>query len=127
MFRVLIDDSAEILVSGKSKSMRFALDASGMNPLEALYAVLAGCAAVYAKKACKELGVSAQGITVSCRPSAGKTGPLSLGRFETTLTFSSSFSDDQVAHIVEAVRHCAVKEVVATGAAVVFVVSAQRH
>ena len=42
-----------------------------MNPLEAFYASLAGCAAVYAKKACKALGVSPAGIAIRCKPYAG--------------------------------------------------------
>lgn len=126
MFAVTVNDTAEIFVSGKTKSMRFALDASGMNPLEAFYATLAGCAAVYAKKACKELGISAEGISVSCRPMAGKAGPLSLGRFETVLTFGARFTDAQIKHITEAVQHCAVKEVVKAGATVEFVVGVAR-
>lgn len=126
MFAVSVNDTAEIVVSGKTKSMRFALDASGMNPLEAFYATLAGCAAVYAKKACKELGISAEGISVKCRPMAGKAGPLSLGRFETELTFGIGFTDVQVEKITEAVQHCAVKEVVKAGATVEFVVSVAR-
>lgn len=122
MFNVAVDDSAEILVQSRTKALRFAVDSSGMNPLEGLYATLAGCAAVYAKKACRELGIPAAGIKISCRPSAGKGGPLTLGRFETDITFPLYFTAEQRQRIVEAVEHCAVKEVLRNGTAIEFTV-----
>jgi uncharacterized OsmC-like protein len=126
MYAVTLDDTAEILVKTKAKSMRFALDSSGMNPLEGLYATLAGCAAVFAKKACQELGLSAEGIEISCRPAAGKSGAMSLGRFVTDVVFPNHFSDLQIEHILKSVQHCAVKEVVRDGANVEFLVNALR-
>ena len=122
MFAVTVNDTPEIIVQARTKSMRFALDTSGMNPLEAFYATLAGCAAVYTKKACKELGISAEGIAINCRPSAGKGGPLTLGRFETELTFPARVTPEQREAIVTSVAHCAVKEVVKDGAAIDFTV-----
>ena len=122
MYKVSVDDGAAIHVQARSRSMAFAIDGSAMNPLEGFYATLAGCAAVYVKKACKELGIPAAGIQINCRPRAGKAGPLSLERFETALSFPESFPAEHKAAVIDAVSHCAVKEVVHNGAAVEFAV-----
>lgn len=120
MYQVLVDDGATIHVQARSKAMAFAADGSAMNPLEGFYACLAGCAAVYVKKACKELGVSAAGIRIHCRPRAGKAGPLGLERFDTELSFPDRFPLAYKAAVIDSVMHCAVKEVVQNGAAVEF-------
>lgn len=120
MYKVKVDDTPAIRVEARAKSLEFALDSSGMNPLEGLYATLAACAAVYAKKACKELGISAAGIHIEARPRAGKAGPLSLDRFETHLSFPAHFTEAQKAAVLESVEHCAVKQIVQGGAAVEF-------
>lgn len=127
MFNVSLDNSNEITVKNRTKEIRFAVDSSGMNPLEAFYASLAGCAAVYAKKACKELNIPADGIHIICRPSAGPGGPLTLARFETVLQFAERYSNEEIRHIQNAVQHCAVKEVVTTGASIEFLVRAEKR
>ena len=66
MYAVQIDDSRIVRVSSGRHEVTYAIDGSRMNPLEAFYAPLAGCAAVFAKKACSELGVSATGIRIGC-------------------------------------------------------------
>lgn len=124
MYKVHVDDTPVIRVETRSKSLTFAVDSSAMNPLEGFYATLAGCAAVYVKKACKELGVSASGIRVNARPRAGKAGALSLERFETELSFPDGFSEEQRQAVIESVNHCAVKEVVMQGAQVEFTCAA---
>jgi hypothetical protein len=43
--------------------------------------------AVYAKKACKSLGIKAGGIEISCKPFAGPGGPLTLAKFKTEVRF----------------------------------------
>ena len=57
MYSTTVDSSPLIKVSTHKHEVSFALNGSLMNPLEGFYATLAGCAAVYAKKACKELGI----------------------------------------------------------------------
>jgi uncharacterized OsmC-like protein len=121
MYQVSVDDGPSINVQARSRSIAFAIDGSAMNPLEGFYATLAGCAAVYVKKACQALGVSAAGIQVHCRPRAGKAGAPSLERFETELAFPEGFPGEHKAAVMDAVTHCAVKEVVQNGAAVEFV------
>ena len=103
--------------------MSYAVDGSLMNPLEAFYAVLASCAAVYAKKECKAMGVSAAGIRIGCRPFAGHGGPLTLSRFRTEVSFPESFSTEQRERVLQAINECAVKKIVQTGVDIAFSVS----
>ena len=49
--------SGRIKVTSAKHEASYSVNGSLMNPLEAFYAVLAACAAVYTKKACKELGI----------------------------------------------------------------------
>jgi len=123
MYSVDVDDSKVITVSGGRHRVSYAVDGSLMNPLEAFYAVLASCAAVYAKKECKAMGVSAAGIRVGCKPFAGHGGPLTLSRFRTEVSFPDDFSAEQKARVLRAISECAVKKIVQAGAEVAFSVS----
>lgn len=123
MYSTVVDSTPLIKVStGKHEAM-YALDGSLMNPLEAFYATLAGCAAVYAKKACKPLGISAAGIEISCKPFAGPGGPLTLGKFKTDVRFPEGFSAEHKAAVLDSIAHCAVKEVVMDGPGIEFIVT----
>lgn len=115
MYTTTVDSSPLIKVSTHKHEVSFAVNGSLMNPLEGFYATLAACAAVYAKKACKELGISPDGIAIDCKPFAGPSGPLSLARFKTTVRFPEHFTAEQKANIIESIGHCAVKEVVKDG------------
>jgi uncharacterized OsmC-like protein len=123
MFSTVVDNTPVIQVKGGKHDVSYALDGSLMNPLEAFYATLAACAAVYAKKACKTLGVPAEGIEIDCKPFAGPSGPLSLAKFKTEVRFPERFTAEQKAAILEAIAHCAVKEVVQDGPNIEFSVS----
>ncbi len=120
MYSTLVDNTPLIKVAAGKHEASYALDGSLMNPLEAFYASLAACAAVYAKKACKGLGVPAAGIEISCKPFAGPGGPLTLAKFKTEVRFPVHFTAEQKASILESIEHCAVKEVVKDGPAVAF-------
>jgi hypothetical protein len=76
--------------------------------------------AVYAKKACKSLGIKAGGIEISCKPFAGPGGPLTLAKFKTEVRFPEAFTPDQKSAILESITHCAVKDIVVAGAAIDF-------
>jgi len=115
MFSVNVQNSPVITVIGGKHQVSYSVDGSLMNPLEAFYATLAGCAAVYAKKACKELGIAAEGIRIDSKPFAGPKGPLTLAKFKTEVTFPDFFSKEQRTKVLDAIRHCAVKEIVAAG------------
>lgn len=123
MYTTTIDKTPLIKVSTGKHETTYALDGSLMNPLEAFYATLAGCAGVYAKKACKGLGVSAEGIEIACKPFAGPGGPLTLARFKTEVRFPDGFSAEQKAAVLQSIADCAVKEVVKDGANIDFQVA----
>ena len=123
MYATVVDSTPLIKVSTSKFEANYALDGSLMNPLEAFYASLAACAAVYAKKACKGLGISAAGIEINCKPFAGPGGPLTLAKFKTDVRFPASFTAEQKTVVLDAIVHCAVKEVVADGPNIEFIVS----
>nr|MBL8410675.1 OsmC family protein [Dechloromonas sp.] len=123
MYSTLVDNTPHIKVSTGKHEAHYALDGSLMNPLEAFYAALAACAAVYAKKACKGLGIAAEGIDINCKPFAGPGGPLTLAKFKTEVRFPANFTAEQRGIILESIAHCAVKEVVLDGPQIEFIVT----
>ena len=65
MYNTVVDSTPLIKVTSAKHEASYSVNGSLMNPLEAFYAALAACAAVYTKKACKELGISPEGIEVA--------------------------------------------------------------
>ena len=120
MYSTVVDNSPLIKVSSSKHEASYAVNGTLMNPLEAFYASLAGCAAVYAKKACKELGIPAAGIEISCKPFAGPGGPLTLSRFKTEVRFPAEFTAEQKTAVLDSIAHCAVKEIVIDGGDIEF-------
>ncbi len=120
MYAVSLTSSPVITVTSPRHRVDFATDGSHMNPLEGFYATLAGCAGVYAKKACKELGIAADGIEIRSKPFTGTGGPLTLGKFVTEMRFPDQFTAEQRERIMASVAQCAVKKIVAEGASVSF-------
>jgi uncharacterized OsmC-like protein len=120
MYSTILDNSPNIEVSAGKHAASYALDGSQMNPLEAFYATLAACAAVYAKKSCKAQGIAAAGIEIGCKPVSGAGGPLSLSKFKTEVRFPAHFTAEQRVKILDAITHCAVKEIVQDGPAIEF-------
>lgn len=123
MYSTVVDDTPKIRIAGGKHEAIFSMDSSAMNPLEGFYAVLAGCAAVYAKKACRGLGISGAGIEISCKPFAGPGGPLALSKFKTDVRFPEHFSAEQKAIVLDSIGQCAVKKIVASGADIQFLVT----
>lgn len=123
MYTTIVDNTPLIKVSSAKHEACYAVNGSLMNPLEAFYASLAGCAAVFAKKACKELGVPADGITIDCKPFAGPGGPLTLAKFRSEVRFPAHFTAEQKTKVLDSITHCAVKEIVIDGASIDFQVS----
>ena len=123
MYSTVVDSSPRIRVSTSKHVVDYAVDGSLMNPLEAFYASLAACAAVFAKKACKGLGIPAAGIEISCKPFAGPGGPFTLAKYRTEVRFPDGFSAEQKAAVLDAIAQCAVKEVVKDGASIEFIVA----
>ena len=123
MYKTLVDNTPLIKVSTGKFEADYALNGSLMNPLEAFYAALAACAAVYAKKSCKSLGIPAEGIDINCTPYAGPGGPLTLAKFRSEVRFPAHFTAEQKAAVLESVAHCAVKEIVKDGSSIDFQVT----
>ena len=123
MYKTIVDNTPLIKVTSAKHEANYSVNGSLMNPLEAFYASLAACAAVYAKKACKELGIQAGGIEIDCKPFSGPGGPLTLARFRSEVSFPAEFTAEQKAKILESIAHCAVKEIVIEGAQIDFQVA----
>ena len=123
MYKTLVDNSPLIKVNTSKFEAHYAVNGSLMNPLEAFYASLAACAAVFAKKTCKSLGIPAEGIDIKCTPYAGPGGPLTLAKFKTEVRFPAHFTAEQKAEILDSIAQCAVKEVVKDGPNIEFLVS----
>jgi len=118
-----VDDTPHIKVSAGKHEVTYGVDGSLMNPLEALYAALAGCAAVFAKKACFQMKIPAEGIEISCKPFAGTGGPLTLAKYKTDVRFPAHFTAEQKVKVMDSISHCAVKEIVKDGAGIDFQVN----
>jgi uncharacterized OsmC-like protein len=123
MYKTLVDNTPLIKVNTSKFEAHYAVNGSLMNPLEAFYASLAACAAVFAKKTCKSLGIPAEGIDINCTPYAGPGGPLTLAKFKTEVKFPAHFTVEQKAEILDSIALCAVKEVVKDGPNIEFLVS----
>ena len=123
MYKTVVDNTPLIKVNSAKHEANYSVNGSLVNSLEAFYAALAACAAVYAKKACKELGIPAAGIEIDCKPFSGPGGPLTLARFKSDVSFPEHFTAEQKARILESIAHCAVKEIVIGGAAIEFQVA----
>jgi uncharacterized OsmC-like protein len=123
MFQLTLTDSKQIDVHYKNHLISYGLDGSLPNPLEATYAALAGCAGVYSLKACKVLGISADGIEINCKPVVSGGNILLPSRFVTEVRFPERITAEQRQSILEQINKCAVKQLIHNGAGVEFVTS----
>lgn len=123
MYNLTLSDGAAIDVTYRTHTFKFSIDNTCPNPLEAFYGALAGCAGVYAKKACKTLGISDAGIAINLRPIVKAGNPLIPEKIITTVTFPAHFDANSRAAILESISCCAVKEVVKIGADIQFTVA----
>ena len=123
MYNTVVDSTPLIKVTSAKHEANYSVNGSLMNPLEAFYASLAGCAGVFAKKACKELGISPEGIVIDCKPFTGPGGPLTLAKFRSEVRFPAHFTAEQKAKVLDSITYCAVKEIVKDGASIDFQVA----
>jgi uncharacterized OsmC-like protein len=115
MFNVMLTTGPRIDVKGRAHTISYATDGSLPNPLEATYAAIAGCAGVYARKACRELGLDDSGIAIELKVVAQPDKPLMPSRIVTVLQFPDRFTPEQRAAIIESVNKCAVKAMIQRG------------
>jgi uncharacterized OsmC-like protein len=123
MYTTTVDSNPKITVSNGKFSAEYSTNGTLMNPLEAFYASLAACAAVFTKKACKSLNIAPDGIEIDCKPFAGMGGALTLNKFKTTVHFPAHITTEQKTVILDSIQHCAVKEIVKAGNNIEFLVT----
>ncbi|MFA6970558.1 MAG: OsmC family protein [Gallionella sp.] len=123
MYQLSMTDASQIHVHYKNHIVSYGVDGSLPNPLEATYAALAGCAGVYTRKACKTLGISAEGIAISCKPVVRQGNMLIPARFMTEVSFPERVTGEQRQRILDEISHCAVKQLIHDGAQIEFVTS----
>ena len=121
MYQLSLTDANQIHVHYKNHTISYGLDGSLPNPLEATYAALAGCAGVYSRKACKSLGISAEGIEINCKPVVRQGNMLIPARFVTDVGFPERITAEQRQHILAEISQCAVKRLIHDGAQIEFV------
>ena len=122
MFTLTLDAAPTLEVKGRQHTYRYATDGSSPNPLEAAYATLAGCAGVYARKACGTLGIDATGIRIGLRIVSRPAQPLMPSRIVTSVEFPERFDAAQRAAVIASIEQCAVKALIERGAALEFAV-----
>jgi uncharacterized OsmC-like protein len=121
MYKTILKAGPSIDISYRNFTFQYAINGEAPNPLEAMYASIAGCAGVYAKKSCKSLGISDEGISISVKPVAAPSHPLLPVKIVTTLDFPSHFTAEQRVEVLASISQCAVKELIAQGASIEFV------
>ena len=121
MYQLSMTDGNQLHVQYKNHTVSYGVDGSLPNPLEATYAALTGCAGVYTRKACKTLGISAEGIEISCKPVVRQGNMLIPARFMTEVTFPERVNAEQREAILQEISRCAVKLLIHDGAQIEFV------
>lgn len=124
MYDLTLDGSPVLNVKYRNHTLSYATNGSLPNPLEATYAALSGCAGVYALKACKSLGISAEGIAISVKPVVQAATSLIPTRVVTRVSFPERITAEQQAAILASIQKCAVKELMRQGAGIEFVAEA---
>lgn len=123
MYQLSMSDESQLHVHYKHHVITYGVDGSLPNPLEATYAALAGCAGVYTRKACKALGISAEGIEISCKPVVRQGNMLIPARFVTEVSFPERVTAEQRQKVLDEISQCAVKKLIHDGAQIEFVTS----
>jgi uncharacterized OsmC-like protein len=123
MFEMILNDSPTIEVKSRKYQYLYSTDGSLANPLEATYAALSGCAAVYVKKAGLKLKKSVEGIQIKCHSVIQPESPLLPLKWVTQIVFTPEWSESDQQLAVDYVTHCAVKELIQKGHQIQFEVS----
>jgi uncharacterized OsmC-like protein len=123
VFNLTLSNDARIEVRAPRHSYVYATDGSLPNPLESTYAALAGCAGVYARKACREMKLDEAGIAIDVKIVARPGQPLTPARVVTKVNFPDRFDDAQRAAVLASIEKCAVKALMEHGPEIAFEVS----
>lgn len=115
MYNIILDDSETIEVTTRKHQYRYATNGSLPNPLEATFAALAGCAAVYLKKAALKMNKSVIGTEIKCRSLVNSQNPLVPAKWITQVNFSDSWTTQERQQALALIEQCAVKELITKG------------
>lgn len=127
MYNLDISDEKHLEVKSRKFKFNYAIDGSKENPIEATYAALAGCAGVYAIKACKKMQLSPLGIKIAGKPYMDRTNPLMLAKWLTNISFPEGWTDENKQIIISEIQKCAVKEMISKGFDIDFVTEEVLH
>jgi ribosomal protein S12 methylthiotransferase accessory factor len=119
MFSLVLDGGPTLDVRSRNGVTRFGMDGSAPNPFEGALASIAGCAGVYAHKACVKAGVSPAGVQISLKPQAAPGGT-DIRRIGIIATFPEGFPQDLVPAVLASIDECPVKEMIRHGGAIEF-------
>ncbi|MFZ4538808.1 OsmC family protein [Propionivibrio sp.] len=111
-----------IVVGLKNHNVAFAMDGTLPNPLESVYGCITGCAAVYAKKACMEMGISEEGIDIELKVVTDLNRAGAIGKVTIILQFPTTITVEQQGIIKESIEKCPVKALIEQGGSIVFVI-----
>lgn len=120
MYDLEVTNATSIEVKSKKFTFNYAIDGSKENPLEATYAALAGCAGVYALKACKKMNISPLGIKISGRPYMDRTNPSMITKWVTAISFPADWNEENKNFVITEIQKCAVKEMISKGSTIEF-------
>ncbi|PKO84083.1 MAG: hypothetical protein CVU17_05765 [Betaproteobacteria bacterium HGW-Betaproteobacteria-11] len=121
MFSLCLDGSTRLNVKSRSGVTTFATDGSAPNPFEGALATIAGCAGVYAGKACAAAGVSAEGIEIRLKPMVA-AGSNDIRKLTIKTTFPVDFPRQLIPDVLASIGECPVKKLIQHGDAVEFVI-----
>lgn len=119
MIGLTLDGSSRFAVASRNGVTTFATDGSAPNPFEGALVAIAGCAGVYAAKACQAAGVSSAGIQVDLKPTVAGGG-LEVRKVAIKLQFPEDFPADLIPQVLASVDACPVKEMIRNGGAIEF-------
>lgn len=123
MFSLNLDNSPVFHVKSRSGTSTYATDGTAPNPFEAAIASIAGCAGVYAHKACAAAGVSSAGIGISLKPSVAGS-PTDIRKIAVKLSFPEGFDAALIPQVLASVGECPVKALIQHGDRVEFSIDA---
>lgn len=120
--KISVKSGPLIEVATKNHIVQYATDGSLPNPLESVYACIAGCAAVYAKKACHDLSLNEEGIEIELKVIGDKARPGAIGKITINLSFPEHITVEQREAIIASVEKCPVKALIEQGGSIEFVI-----
>lgn len=121
--KTLLKPGPVIVVGLKNHNVAFAMDGTLPNPLESVYGCITGCAAVYAKKACQDLGISEDGIGIDLKVIADPNLPGAIGKVAIHFSFPASIAAEHRQVILDSVEKCPVKALIEQGGSIEFVIN----